>query len=43
MPGQRSWARPFKTSQPMTLGLKGFGGAVIHIQPLIGWTDAVAP
>ena len=26
----------------MTLGLLGFGGAVIMIQPLIGWTDALA-
>jgi hypothetical protein len=23
----------------MTLGLLGYGGAVIHIQPLIGWTE----
>ena len=30
-------------SQPVTLGLLGFGGAVICIQPLKGSTDAVAP
>ena len=30
---------PFKASHGMTLGLLGYAGAVIRIQPLIGWTE----
>jgi hypothetical protein len=26
-------------SQPVTLGLLGFGGAMIRVQPLIGWME----
>ena len=39
MPGQRQLGSPFKASQPMTLGLSGFGGVSICFQPVIGWSE----
>jgi hypothetical protein len=30
---------PFKAPKPLTLGLSGFGGASITLQPLLGWRE----
>jgi hypothetical protein len=41
--GSARLGSPFKASQRMTLGLVGFGGALIHFQPIKGWNKTVAP
>jgi hypothetical protein len=33
----------FEASQPLTLGLSGFGGASVHIQPILRWKKTMAP
>jgi hypothetical protein len=33
----------FKASQPVTLGLSGFGGASICLQPIVGWKKTLTP
>ncbi len=35
--GSTQLGRPFKALQPVTLGLTGFGGASICLQPIVGW------
>jgi len=33
----------FKASQPVTLGLSGFGGVSIYLQPMVGWKKTLTP
>jgi hypothetical protein len=33
----------YQTSQPMTLGPLGFGGAPARFQPMVGWKKTVTP
>ena len=41
--GSRWLGRPFKASQPVTLGLSGFGGESIRYQPTVGWKKTRTP
>jgi len=41
--GSRWLGRPFKASQPVTLGLSGFGGESIRYQPMVGWSKIMTP
>ena len=41
--GSRQLGSPFEASQPMTLGLSGFGGESIRYQPIVGWKKTVTP
>jgi hypothetical protein len=43
MPGQGRLGSPFQASQPMTLGLSGFGGESIRYQPMVGWKKTGTP
>ena len=43
MPGQGRLGIPFKASQPMTLGLSGFGGASIRFQPVMARRKTLTP
>src|SRR5271157_2693992 len=41
--GSSRLGRPFKASQPVTLGLTGFGGESIRYQPMVGWSKIMTP
>src|SRR5271157_3291059 len=41
--GSRQLGSPFQASQPVTLGLSGFGGASILCQPMVGWSKTMTP
>ena len=34
---------PFKTPQPVTVGLSGFGGASVCLPPIMGWKKTMTP
>ena len=41
--GSRQLGFSFDASQPMTLGLSGFGGESIRYQPMVGWKKIGTP
>jgi hypothetical protein len=41
--GSMQLGSPFKAPKPLTLGLSGFGGASITLQPLLGWRETMTP
>jgi hypothetical protein len=41
--GLKQLGLSFEASQPMTLGLSGFGGAQVHLRPLLGLRKTLTP